>query len=71
NIVQSLPEQAELCIQAMLTNIGPVSLERIQSSLKMVVDVYQGTLQQLQAYMEEGVRSGKFIVEGSKYSLNK
>ena len=54
----------------MLTNIGALPLDRIQTMLKFVPD-YDRTIEQLGAFMEAARREGLVVVRDGIWKLNK
>ncbi|KIM39184.1 hypothetical protein M413DRAFT_415749 [Hebeloma cylindrosporum] len=70
------PEQAEQMrvywkfIEGMLTNLGALSLDRIQTMLKFAPG-YDRTVEQLAGFMEAARREGLVVVRDGMWKLNK
>lgn len=54
----------------MLTNLGQLSLDRIQSMLKLAPG-YDRTVEQLAGFMEAARREGLVIVKDGVWKLNR
>ena len=57
-------------IEGMLTNLGTLPLDRIQTMLKFAPG-YDQTIEQLGAFMEAARREGLVIVRDGLWRLNK